>query len=70
MTNSSKKSFKQQLNAVKQNILQKGFTLELIHDVLQEIDLGEDAEAEYQAVVYQGQKKYKPSIKRKIQVIS
>ncbi|PWU66847.1 MULTISPECIES: recombination regulator RecX [Gracilibacillus] len=56
MTNSSKKSFKQQLNAVKQNILQKGFTLELIHDVLQEIDLGEDAEAEYQAVVYQGQK--------------
>ncbi|ENH95761.1 hypothetical protein J416_14397 [Gracilibacillus halophilus YIM-C55.5] len=59
---SSKKSYKQQLENLKQRLMQKGFTQDAIQEALQQHSFEKDPNEEYQAVVYQGEKliqKYK-----------
>lgn len=52
----SRKSLKQQLDSIKQSLVQKGFSFEIITDVLTDLEMERDSEKEYQALVYQGEK--------------
>ncbi|MDX8047662.1 recombination regulator RecX [Gracilibacillus sp. S3-1-1] len=59
---SSKKSLQQQLDSIKQALLQKGFSFQVIAEVLNNMELEHDSDEEYQAIVFQGEKiltKYK-----------
>ncbi len=56
MKNDGRKSFREQLQNVQKTLMQKGFTGDVIKDVLAEVDTGDDNDAEWQAVVYQGEK--------------
>ncbi|MGP4042554.1 recombination regulator RecX [Gracilibacillus sp. D59] len=53
---SSKKSQQQQKDSVKQTLMQKGFTFDVISEVLKEIELERDSDEEYNAIVFQGEK--------------
>ncbi|GAA5417839.1 regulatory protein RecX [Paraliobacillus ryukyuensis] len=52
----SKASHKQQINKVKQSLLQKGFTQDAISDAFSNNSHDKDEENEWDAVVYQGEK--------------
>ncbi|WP_425401988.1 recombination regulator RecX [Gracilibacillus lacisalsi] len=53
---SSKKSRQQQIDSIKQSLLQKGFSFDVITEVLNNIELERDDDEEYEAVVFQGEK--------------
>ncbi|CQR47215.1 Regulatory protein RecX [Paraliobacillus sp. PM-2] len=53
---SNKASFKQQLNKIKQSLLQKGFTQDVITEAIGQSNNNKDEDQEWQAVVYQGEK--------------
>ncbi|MFB1052137.1 recombination regulator RecX [Paraliobacillus sp. JSM ZJ581] len=55
----NKASFRQQLNKIKQSLVQKGFTQEAINKVTGQISHNKDEEQEWEAVVYQGEKALK-----------
>ncbi|SDK34153.1 regulatory protein [Sediminibacillus albus] len=50
------KSFRQQVQSLQQTLMQKGFTNDVIKDVLSEINDEKDEDNEWEAVVYQGEK--------------
>lgn len=52
----SKKSHKQQIQYIKQTLMQKGFTSDIIQEAISQSELEEDTDAEWEAVVYQGEK--------------
>nr|WP_077624353.1 recombination regulator RecX [Sediminibacillus massiliensis] len=56
LKNDGRKSFKQQVQSIQQTLLQKGFNSEIIKDVLNDIDDNRNEDAEWEAVVHQGQK--------------
>ncbi|MFC4401502.1 recombination regulator RecX [Gracilibacillus xinjiangensis] len=56
MDRSSKKSFKQQMDSVKQSLLQKGYSLGIINEVFQNIKTDVNNDEEYEAIIYQGEK--------------
>nr|WP_156291709.1 recombination regulator RecX [Oceanobacillus salinisoli] len=56
LSTSKKESFKQQLQKLQGNLLQKGFSQTVITDALSEMDGEKDSEAEWDAMVYQGDK--------------
>ncbi|RCW62840.1 recombination regulator RecX [Saliterribacillus persicus] len=51
-----KKSYKEQLDRLKLNLMQKGFSNDVIQEALASASPEKDNEAEYQAVVFQGEK--------------
>ncbi|MEQ6377948.1 recombination regulator RecX [Bacillaceae bacterium S4-13-56] len=51
-----RKSHQQALQTVKQTLLQKGFTQDIIQEGLQNIELNKDSDEEWNAIVYQGEK--------------
>lgn len=51
-----KKSFRQQLQSTKQTLLQKGFSQDVIKEVMEEKESDKDENAEWDAVVYNGEK--------------
>ncbi|KAB8129380.1 recombination regulator RecX [Gracilibacillus oryzae] len=62
MNRTSKKSYKQQIDNMKQSLIQKGYSLGVISEVLQQMDTEINKDEEYEAIVYQGEKaleKYK-----------
>ncbi|SFM45257.1 regulatory protein [Gracilibacillus orientalis] len=52
----SKKSYRQQIDSVKQSLMQKGFTSNVISEVLNNLEVERDDGEEYNAIVYQGEK--------------
>ncbi|SHN28541.1 recombination regulator RecX [Gracilibacillus kekensis] len=56
LNSSTKKSFKQQEDSVKQTLLQKGFTFDVISEVINSLDVERDHDEEYNAIVFQGEK--------------
>ncbi|GAA0450587.1 recombination regulator RecX [Alkalibacillus silvisoli] len=59
LNSSRKKSFQDQLNSLKQSLLQKGFTHDAIEIAFQSIDTGVDEEEEMNALRYQGEKAWR-----------
>ncbi|WP_182201726.1 recombination regulator RecX [Paraliobacillus salinarum] len=53
---SKKSSFKQQLNKIKQSLLQKGYTQDAITEAITQSTFDKDDEEEWASVVYQGEK--------------
>ncbi len=53
---SSKKSHQQQIDSIKQSLMQKGFSFQVISEVLNNIELERDDDEEYHAIVFQGEK--------------
>lgn len=53
---SSKKSHKQQIQYLKQTLMQKGFPSEIVQEAISQSELEEDTEEEWEAVVFQGEK--------------
>lgn len=53
---STKQSFFQQQNKLKQNLIQKGFSQTIIQEAFSEVTQVKDQEAEWDAVVFQGEK--------------
>ncbi|MRH44655.1 recombination regulator RecX [Aquibacillus halophilus] len=53
---SGKKSFRQQVQSIQQTLMQKGFTQDIIKDVLANIEDEKDDSEEWDAIVYQGEK--------------
>ncbi|MUK88329.1 recombination regulator RecX [Ornithinibacillus sp. L9] len=51
-----KDSFRKQIQNLQANLNQKGFTQDVIQDVLQSLDNAKDHDAEWDALVYQGEK--------------
>lgn len=51
-----RKSYQQALQMVKQTLLQKGFTQDIIQEGLQNVELEKDSDEEWDALVYQGEK--------------
>lgn len=51
-----KKSFKQQVQAAQQTLLQKGFSSDVIKEVMLQTSDSQDEDAEWEAVVHQGEK--------------
>ncbi|MFG6117487.1 recombination regulator RecX [Halobacillus sp. MO56] len=51
-----KKSFRQQVQNLQQTLMQKGFTNDVIQEVIANLPQQEEEDAEWQAVVYQGEK--------------
>ncbi|WP_181350707.1 recombination regulator RecX [Thalassobacillus sp. CUG 92003] len=51
-----RKSFKQQVQAVQQTLMQKGFTGDVVQEVLANLPEGHEEKDEWEAVVYQGEK--------------
>ncbi|WP_138420755.1 recombination regulator RecX [Aquibacillus sediminis] len=56
LSNGTKKSFKQQIQALQQTLMQKGFTQDVIQEVTNEIEQETSHDAEWEALVYQGEK--------------
>ncbi|MCA1024146.1 recombination regulator RecX [Halobacillus litoralis] len=56
MRNDGRKSYKQQIQNVQQTLMQKGFTGDVIKEVLTQLPDEENEDAEWQAVVHQGEK--------------
>ncbi|SER58392.1 regulatory protein [Gracilibacillus ureilyticus] len=52
----SRKSYKQQVDSAKQSLLQKGYSLGVISEVIQQIKTTSNNEEEYEAIIYQGEK--------------
>lgn len=52
----AKKSHQQQINSLKQSLLQKGFTPDVIAVAIEQLAADRDQEAEYNAVIFQGEK--------------
>ncbi|WP_188207311.1 recombination regulator RecX [Alkalibacillus aidingensis] len=59
LTATRKKSFQEQINQLKQSLLQKGFSYESIEIALESIDPGVNEEEEMQALTYQGEKAWR-----------
>ncbi|MET3683113.1 regulatory protein [Alkalibacillus flavidus] len=59
MRSSQKKSFQEQVNQIKQSMMQKGFNRDAIDVAMQSIDTTVDEEAEREAVQYQGEKAWR-----------
>ncbi|MFG6120707.1 recombination regulator RecX [Thalassobacillus sp. B23F22_16] len=51
-----KKSFRQQVQNLQQTLMQKGFTKDVVQEVIANLPEQEEEDAEWQAVVYQGEK--------------
>ncbi|MED4475622.1 recombination regulator RecX [Oceanobacillus caeni] len=51
-----RESYKQQIQKLQANLLQKGFSQAVISDAISQMNEGEDKEAEWDAIVYQGDK--------------
>lgn len=51
-----KKSFREQLQKTQQTLMQKGFTSDVIQTVMAEVKEDKDEDAEWEAVVHQGEK--------------
>ncbi|GGB57709.1 regulatory protein RecX [Lentibacillus populi] len=63
LTSGSKKSFRQKLQQLQASLMQKGFDHDVIKDVLTEIDNQKENNAEWDALIYNGEKllrKYQP----------
>ncbi|GAE95127.1 regulatory protein recX [Gracilibacillus boraciitolerans JCM 21714] len=56
LNSSTKKSYRQQVDALKQTLLQKGFTFDVISEVVNNIEIDRDENDEYNAIVFQGEK--------------
>ncbi|WP_077324622.1 recombination regulator RecX [Virgibacillus siamensis] len=56
LTASKSKSFKQQVQQLQGTLMQKGFTRDVIQDVLADVDEMKDTDAEWNALVKQGEK--------------
>lgn len=56
LKNDGRKSFRQQVQQVQQTLMQKGFSQEVVKDVMKEVQEEKDGDAEWEAVVYQGEK--------------
>lgn len=56
MKNDGRKSYRQQIQNVQQTLMQKGFQGDVIQEVLANLPEDEDENAEWEAVVYQGEK--------------
>ncbi|CDQ20385.1 regulatory protein [Halobacillus karajensis] len=54
--NDGRKSYRQQIQNVQQTLMQKGFQGDVIQEVLANLPEDEDSDAEWEAVVYQGEK--------------
>ncbi|MFC4388842.1 recombination regulator RecX [Gracilibacillus marinus] len=62
MNRTSKKSYKQQLDTAVQSLIQKGYTMEVIKEMLSQINTDKDMDEEKTALYHQGEKflhKYK-----------
>ncbi|MGN8646883.1 recombination regulator RecX [Gracilibacillus sp. HCP3S3_G5_2] len=53
---SSKKSRRQQMDSIKQSLMHKGFTFDVISEVLNNMELEHDHDEEYNAILFQGEK--------------
>ncbi|MBA2176537.1 recombination regulator RecX [Halobacillus locisalis] len=56
MKNDRKKSYRQQFQNVQQTLMQKGFTGDIVQEVLSNLPDDEKEDAEWEAVVFQGEK--------------
>ncbi|WP_163539980.1 recombination regulator RecX [Gracilibacillus sp. YIM 98692] len=56
LQHSAKKSYKQQLESVKQSLLQKGFTQDVIAEAIENTTMVRNQDTEYQAIQFQGEK--------------
>ncbi|MDL4841865.1 recombination regulator RecX [Aquibacillus rhizosphaerae] len=56
LNSSNRKSFNQQIQIIQQTLMQKGFPQEVIKGALVDIKEAEDKDAEWNAVVFQGEK--------------
>ncbi|MBM7553833.1 recombination regulator RecX [Thalassobacillus pellis] len=56
MQTDSKKSYRQQIQALQQTLMQKGYKNDVIQEVLANLPAEEKEQEEWQAVVYQGEK--------------
>lgn len=56
LTGSTKESFRKQLQQVQGTLLQKGFTQEIIQNVIQSLEKEKDEDQEFVALVHQGEK--------------
>jgi regulatory protein len=56
LSQNKKDSFRQQLNKLRANLMQKGFTHDVVKDVFSRIEDKKDEEAEWENAVYQGEK--------------
>jgi len=56
LNQNKKDSFRQRLNKLRANLMQKGFTQDVVKDVLMNIEEEKDDETEWENTVYQGEK--------------
>ncbi|RWZ51299.1 recombination regulator RecX [Halobacillus fulvus] len=56
MKNDGRKSYRQQVQTVQQTLMQKGFQGDVVQEVLANLPKDEDQDAEWEAVVHQGEK--------------
>lgn len=56
LNQSKKDSFRQRVNKLRANLLQKGFTQDVVQDVFRNIETEKDEDTEWENTVYQGEK--------------
>lgn len=61
---SNKRSFKMELNRVKAGLIRKGFSNDIIQEVMEDISGEQDAVVEWEALVFQGEKLWRKYAKK------